>query len=557
METPSLFVKQVPDVLINMGLGEVQQMKKSRFDLNIKRAFANLSLGNKLRLGFTLLMIVILISSAYNWMVLSKLEVLITEELSKETQIGYINEVISLNRARGLALNNFLDTYGQQAHDDFRKYCEELDTKYDRLAKSIAGNILLEKVFSESQKSSVRYNDLAAVVIASVTSSEHVNAVDKEQLNELLNDTIANDQLLVDQIMTEKAKLSGQTAEYLNQTKYSNIWVLAAALVLAFLTSQILSNTLARPIKNMVKYSNQIAAGDLTVAQLIGSQDEVGELSNALGQMKQQLKQIIASVVESAATINHYAEELAASVSEASASVEQVAGSTDEFAINTEQINRQTQKMTDDADSVVNKVNKSVEQVIDVADQMAFTEGVIGELTDTMDNLGKRSGEISKIVDMISDIAEQTNLLALNAAIEAARAGEYGRGFAVVADEVRKLAEQSSSATIEIGQLIKTIQKDTESAVGKTKFGSTQMTTNAAKLDEVRASVLEVNRVIKELVHSIRDIANATLEMSNVSQQIASASQEQSATLEEIATGTHKLEEMATSYNKLIEHFKF
>ncbi len=532
-------------------------MKESRFDLKIKRAFANLSLGNKLRLGFILLLIVILISAAYNWMALSKLEVLINEELDKETQIGCVNEVISLNRARGLVLNNFLDSHGQQALDDFWKFGEELDTKYHQLAKSIVGNILLEKVFSESQELSVEYSDLSAVVIESVKMTGHFNVADKVQLNELLNEIIARDKLLVEQITIEKQDFSGQTAGYLAQTKYSNIWVLVAALILAVLISQLLSNALARPMKNMVEYSNQIAAGDLTVAELIDSQDEVGELSSALGQMKQQLKQIIASVVESAATINNYAEELAASVNQASASVQQVAGSTDEFAINTEQINKQTQKMTKDADSVVSKVNESVEQVTDVAAQMAFTEEVIGELTQTMDNLGQRSGEISKIVDMISDIAEQTNLLALNAAIEAARAGEYGRGFAVVADEVRKLAEQSSSATIEVGQLIKTIQKDTESAVEKTRSGSTQLTTNAAKLDEVRTSVLEVNRVIEKLVDSIRNIAYATIEMSNASQQIASVSQEQSATLEEIANGTQKMEEMAAGFNKLVKHFKF
>lgn len=100
--------------------------------------------------------------------------------------------------------------------------------------------------------------------------------------------------------------------------------------------------------------------------------------------------------------------------------------------------------------------------------------------------LNNKSGEINKIVELITHISDQTNLLALNAAIEAARAGEAGRGFAVVAEEVRKLAEQSSAAAKDIFALIQVIQDEFSGAVDIAGKGSESVKQGTKVITEER-----------------------------------------------------------------------
>jgi len=165
-----------------------------------------------------------------------------------------------------------------------------------------------------------------------------------------------------------------------------------------------------------------------------------------------------------------------------------------------------------------------VERTVTVMEQIAEK---VQESARTVENLGARSDQIGAIIGTIEDIADQTNLLALNAAIEAARAGEQGRGFAVVADEVRALAERTTRATKEIGEMIKTIQKETKGAVAVMEQGVSQVETGtmeAAKSGEALHDILE----------QINDVAMQV-------NQIATAAEEQTATTSEISSNMHQI----------------
>ena len=109
--------------------------------------------------------------------------------------------------------------------------------------------------------------------------------------------------------------------------------------------------------------------------------------------------------------------------------------------------------------------------------------------TQTIAILNKSSQEIQQVVTTIAQVAAQTKLLALNATIEAARAVKAGVGFAVVASEVKKLAEQTASATEDIGRQVAAVQAVAGEAV--------------TVLDGITGTVREMNRMTVDIATAV------------------------------------------------------
>lgn len=366
--------------------------------------------------------------------------------------------------------------------------------------------------------------------------------------------------------------------KYIDSVKASKMTIIVSTIltiintIAAIALGIFVSITIKRPIISMRDILKDIAEGegDLTKRLVTTSQDEIGETCIWFNTFIDKLHSIISEVsgntnqVASAANqLQATAIQIATGTEEVAAQTSTVATATEEMSATSSDIAHSCQKAADGATNAsktaqagADVVDGTIRDMLNVATTVKNTANII-----TM--LGERGESIGEIIDTITDIADQTNLLALNAAIEAARAGEQGRGFAVVADEVRKLAEQTTTAAKQIGTMIKTIQKETESAVVAMDAGVKEVESVSNEAIKSREALQNIMQQINDLTMQVAQIATAseeqtatTHEISGNICQITEVVHGTASSSQETATAAHQLAGLAEQLHSLVRQFK-
>ena len=219
---------------------------------------------------------------------------------------------------------------------------------------------------------------------------------------------------------------------------------------------------ISRSIDSVAANATDLAAASeetsSSINEMAASIEEVGAMTESLATPVEQnstaieqMSRSVQSVAANGRAISETAVNAASSSVELDRSIQSVAG----FAKHADEVTRRVLRDAEDGGATV---QRSIQGIGRLRDSMVQSATVMREM-------GKRTNEISSIVDTINLIAERTNLLSLNASIEAARAGDAGRGFAVVAEEIRNLADRSAKATSDIAGIIRALQEIAGEAV--------------------------------------------------------------------------------------------
>lgn len=138
-----------------------------------------------------------------------------------------------------------------------------------------------------------------------------------------------------------------------------------------------------------------------------------------------------------------FATQLSSSVVEISSTMEEFSSTARHIAQHSQGVVERADKTLEDTKQGAAEVENLTFKVNDISNNIQTNLGEIVEL-------GRKSKEINKVMEIINNIANQTKLIAFNAALEAASAGEAGKRFGVVAVEIRRLADSVVESTAEI-----------------------------------------------------------------------------------------------------------
>jgi methyl-accepting chemotaxis protein len=217
-----------------------------------------------------------------------------------------------------------------------------------------------------------------------------------------------------------------------------------------------------------------------------------------------------------------------------------------------EQVSKNVQVVatsTEEMSSSIREIAKSANEAAKVANEAV----IMAESTNqTVTKLGESSGEIGKVIKVITSIAQQTNLLALNATIEAARAGEAGKGFAVVANEVKELAKATAKATEDIGQKIEAIQTDTASSIRAIGDISKIISRINDIQNSIASSVEEQTATTNEIGRNVFEAAKGTGEIAQNIHSVAIAAENTSQGAASSQNAAFELSKLTTDIQKML-----
>jgi methyl-accepting chemotaxis protein len=316
-----------------------------------------------------------------------------------------------------------------------------------------------------------------------------------------------------------------------NKIRTTVILWMSLIFLAAFVIYYLIIRSIRIKVQKTLRFAEMIASGNLAVIAEVSSDDEIGQIYDALDTLKEKLREVLNSIKNISMNIMNASAEFNSGSQLISGGASSQASSSEEISAAMEQIAEMIRQSTDNASETGKIAKNAFEGIQNGASHVESALAVIEDIVQ------KNS--------IIGEISYQTKILSINASVEASRAAEIGRGFAVVAEEVKRLAESTQSSASEITRVSK-------KGVDLARKSANELRSLVSEFKRTSELVTQIAEAGTEHINTIVQINYSLQDLNNITQQNASSAEELAASSDELVKLTHSLDELI-SFFKLEE----
>ena len=248
--------------------------------------------------------------------------------------------------------------------------------------------------------------------------------------------------------------------------------------------------------------------------------------------------------------------------SQLSCSVTEISSTMEEFSATASMIADHSGEVVDIAGKTLHGTNNAASEVETLLDKMnAITSDNESSLQEIV-QLGHKSKEITKIMEIIGNIANQTKLIAFNAALEAASAGEAGKRFGVVAVEIRRLAdsvvESTADTEAKITEIIEAVSRLVIASENGSKIIREGMEYSGRTMQMLREVVdgsVATSEAMGQISISTQQQQLSSCQVVLALRDIQEGASHSSSSIQEINDIGKELTSMSNDLKEIMEHF--
>ena len=459
-------------------------------------------------------------------------------------------------------LNGFLKQ--EKKTEEEVKYLISLSVNYPELEAGAA------RFLAEHARMGKRYREALPVYKLAthnphITTDKYVRGIDRQPIK-LLSDVVFKTEEIYEKSSNDRIVLFNNTKHVVSLIYIISIIVMIAIFWLA------LNKAITKPLYDISDLIKNIAEGskDLTlrlethnISELKSTEHWFNKFISNIQSLMQQINAAANNLSEASYNSAKTNELTNQAITGQQKAISKVSESMQEMSTDIGIVAENAQLTAKSTQTALESTSKGHDGIIAAVTEMNNLSVKINDSADMVHKLVSESEEVSKILDVITAIAEQTNLLALNAAIEAARAGEHGRGFAVVADEVRSLSLKTQHATLQIKNVVSSIQESSHGAVNGMQESELQAGKTVELVNLAGISLKQINNMLSEIDTMNKDIANSCINQSHsantINETILSINNAISQTITKAQKNTSDssdLAQLASLLHSLIIQFK-